>query len=152
MNRRQKQRVRRRGAALLVVIIVLTMGSLVGATLLRMAFVQRRQLLNERLRTQAARLAEAGVQRALVKHAADAAYTGEVWNVEVPRREASTPAEVAITVEKTAASPEPTLTVVAEFPKGATYRARIRRVLTLSTPPPTTAAAIGAERAIQPPN
>lgn len=115
---------RRRGGALIIAILALAVASMIGATLLQMAFTQRRQLQHERLRTQAGWLAEAGLQRALQQIASDPEYQGETWMVDVPDRTASQPAEVLITVDTETKS---VLTVVATYPRGATFRAKVRR-------------------------
>ncbi len=120
---------RRRGGALLVAILALAVASMVGATLLQMAFTQRRQLQHERLRTQAGWIAEAGLQRAMQRTAADAAYRGETWLVEVPVRGTSKPAEVVITVDQ---ETEKAITVVATYPQAATFRARVRRSIPIA--------------------
>lgn len=121
---RPKTKSARRGGALLIAILALAVASMIGATLLQMAFTQRRQLQHERLRTQAGWIAEAGVQRALQRLATNPDYEGETWIVDVPGREASQPAEVVITVDQPA---QGTISAVATFPQKVTFRARVRR-------------------------
>ncbi len=117
---------KRRGGALLIVMVALAVASLIGATLLQMAFTQRRQLQHDRLRTQAGWIAEAGLQRGLQRAAADPQYKSETWIVDVPGRDRSQPAEVEITVGDDAGR---TVTAIATYPQGATFRARVRRSL-----------------------
>ncbi|MDP1798531.1 MAG: hypothetical protein Q8K78_13650 [Planctomycetaceae bacterium] len=127
--------VHRRGAALLIVMVALTVASMIGAALLQMAFTQHRQLQHDRLRTQAAWIAEAGLQRGLQRAAADEQYRGEMWIVEVPGRDRSEKAEVEITVGDDAGR---TVTAVATYPQDATFRARVRLTLPATSTEPKT--------------
>ena len=125
----------RRGGALLIAILALAVASMIGATLLQMAFTQRRQLQHERLRTQAGWLAEAGLQRALQRAAADPQYQGETWTVDVPDRNRVQQAEVQITIGEKASR---MVTAVATYPQDATFRARVRRSFPASPKEPKT--------------
>jgi type II secretory pathway component PulK len=109
---------------LIIVIVALTVASMIGAALLQMAFMQHRQMQHDRLRAQAGWIAETGLQRALQRIAADAKYQGETWTVDVPGRDRTQQAEVQITIGEDA---NQTVTAVATYPQGETFRARVRR-------------------------
>lgn len=126
-------KVRRRGGALLIVIIALAVASMIGATLLQMAFTQRRQQQHDRLRTQASWLAEAGVQRGLQRARTESEYRGETWTLDVPGRNGSQTAEVQITL--TEDTPR-TITAVATYPTTTPFRARVRCAAPLNLPTP----------------
>ncbi|HET6425617.1 MAG TPA: hypothetical protein VFG20_18150 [Planctomycetaceae bacterium] len=123
----------RHGGALIVVIIALAVASMIGATLLQMAFTQRRQQQHDRLRVQAGWLAEAGLQRGLLQARRSAEYRGETWTIEVPGRGTPQTAEVEISV--TEETPR-IVTAVATYPTKTAFRARIRNAAPLETPTP----------------
>lgn len=124
---------RRRGAALLIIMVALAVASIIGATLLRMAFTQRHQQQHDRLRVQAGWLVEAGLQRGVLRARTDADYRGETWTVDVPSRGTTHKAEVEITVSD--ATPR-TMTAVATYPVSTPYRARARSTIPLDSPAP----------------
>lgn len=126
---RTPPRLSRRGGALMVVIVALAVASMVGATLLQMAFTQRRQQQHDRLRVQAAWLAEAGLHRGLQRARTDDAYRGETWMVDVPGRAEALIAEVQITID---ATDNRTVTAVATYPATTTFRARVRRAISVN--------------------
>jgi type II secretory pathway component PulK len=107
----------------MIVIVALAVASMIGATLLQMAFAQRRQQQHDRLRVQAGWLAEAGLQRGLLRWRAEADYSGETWTVDVPGRTGSQAAEVQITLTEDAPR---TITAVATYPTTTPFRARVR--------------------------
>jgi type II secretory pathway component PulK len=119
----------RRGGALMVVIVALAVASMIGATLLQMAFNQRRQQQHDRLRVQAGWLADAGIQRGLQRARVETEYRGETWTLDVPGRTTTQPAEVQITV-----GDDKTVTAVATYPTTTTFRARVRRMSPLNPP------------------
>lgn len=129
-NRHQPHR---RGAALLIIMVALAVASMIGATLLRMAFTQRRQQQHDRLRVQAGWLMEAGLQRGALRARTEADYRGETWTVDVPGRSEGQAAEVEIRVSE--AAPR-TLTAVATYPVSTPFRARVRSTIPLDAPTP----------------
>ena len=71
----------RRGFVLIVAMISFLAVSAVLVSVLRLATDQRKQLRYERLRLQAAWLAESGIERAAFRLKHDPKYAGEVWNL-----------------------------------------------------------------------
>ncbi|MBL8849427.1 MAG: hypothetical protein JNG89_07075 [Planctomycetaceae bacterium] len=69
----------RQGAALVVALICLLLVSMLSAVLIRTALAQRDQLQRDAWQLQAEWLAQAGLERALVRLGSDPAYTGETW-------------------------------------------------------------------------
>jgi type II secretory pathway component PulK len=115
----------RRGSALLIALVCLIVITIVSGTLLRQGIQARGQLRAEERRLQARWLAESGLERAAARLADDAGYTGETWTISADALADPWPGQVTIAVAPVAGHPARRLvTVRADYPSGATLRAR----------------------------
>lgn len=132
----RRQRLPRRGVLLVIALICLLIVSMIGMTVLRTAATQRRQTLREQLRIQADWLAEAGLERAAARWAADADYDGETWQIPASELDGRHAAVVRITLRPMKADPERRMvSITAEFPKDDVQRARSSKQALLGRDP-----------------
>lgn len=119
-------RLSRRGAALVMAMVALLVVTLMSAALVQSLVTGQRQSRRYCDELQAQWLAEAGLERAVVRLARDAQYRGETWRSEVRGELGS----VTITVE-----PE-TKKIVAEavYPPEDHRRILVRRTASISDP------------------
>lgn len=73
----------RRGGALVIALLTLMVVMLLAGSILRSLVASRRQSRQFAAAAQAAWLAESALDRARVRLAADSAYTGETWQVDL---------------------------------------------------------------------
>ena len=73
-----------RGAVLVAAVVCLVIAMLVGAALVRCLTIQQRQSRETEQRLQALWLAESAAGRAAARLSADAAYSGETWDIVWP--------------------------------------------------------------------
>ena len=77
----RSSRSRRRGLTSVVVLVLLFVIAIVAASLVRVSVAYHQRTRSNELALQSGLLADAGVDRALAKIAADPKYTGERWEV-----------------------------------------------------------------------
>jgi type II secretory pathway component PulK len=116
---------RRRGAILVVVLVCLAIAAVLFVMLAKQAITERRAVQNHYWGVQAQWLAEAGVERAVSRLAANADYSGETWNISADELSGSDAAVVRIRAEKTADRPDRrTIHVEADYPDDPQHRCR----------------------------
>ena len=124
----------RRGMLTVVVLVCLLVLTLIAGAILRAGSAHREDQRAAERRLQAEWLAEAGLQRAAARLAADPGYTGETW--EIPARElgSADDATVTIAVEKPGGDPKRrTIRAQADYPRDPPRRARSTRQMTTLT-------------------
>ncbi|HXT61221.1 MAG TPA: hypothetical protein VN699_21450 [Pirellulales bacterium] len=122
MKRKSSQR---RGAVLLMALICLTLLVMFGASLLKLALMERKALESRQQTSQARRLAEAGFERAAARLADDPAYRGETWSLSGDEAVSGRPAAVTIEVGIVDDHPDRRrIMVQADYPSDAATRAR----------------------------
>lgn len=125
-----------RGVVLIVVLVAigisLTLFGLWGRNIVR----EHRQLVLHRYRMQAARLAEAGVRRAVARRAADPGYQQETWPVPADHLGGTHAAQVEIRAARNDADNSVRLFATAQYPIGAKRSVTISRQIELTLPPP----------------
>ena len=109
-------RVRRRGAAIIFAMLALLLASMMIAALLQMTAVSQRQMLREQFRLQAGLLADAGLQRAIVRLQNQPDWNDEVWQISSDDLTTGFAAEVRMTVEEEPDSTAKILKVTAQYP------------------------------------
>jgi hypothetical protein len=92
--------------------------------------------VDHEMRLQATRLAEAGLRRGMAQRASNASYEGDVWSIPVEVLGASRAAEVRIHVVTDEATDSLLIEAVADYPAGATRRARVSRKIKLPNETP----------------
>jgi type II secretory pathway component PulK len=110
----------RRGAVLLIVLICVMLVTMIGASLLKLALTQRRQIQREQMRSQAAWLADSAVDRAAAQLRRDATYSGETWTPQVGSDSGS--AEIRIENDQN----HRIASITVDFPANTVHRARVR--------------------------
>jgi hypothetical protein len=115
--------------AVLVCLIIMT---LIAGAVLKVASAHRGQIRAQERRLQAEWLAEAGIQRALARLAADSGYAGETWEVSARDLDSTEGARIAIAVERV---PDDRgrrkIRVQADYPRDPPRRARYSRQIVL---------------------
>jgi Tfp pilus assembly protein PilV len=126
-TRRRPVPVRRRtGAAVLVAMICLLVVSMLGASLLKVASVQRQQLRQSQRRLQAQWLAESGLERASARLRANLDYAGETWTLTAKQIDGRHAGRVQIDIQSSPAGPQRrVVSIVADYPHGRDYRASV---------------------------
>ena len=97
---------RRRGAVLVVVLVCLAMATAMSLVVVRQIAAERRAAQMNQRSLQALWLAEAGVERAAARLAADPKYAGETWLIPAKELAAGDGAVVRIEVETIAGRPQ----------------------------------------------
>jgi hypothetical protein len=114
--------------AVLVCLIVLAM---IAGAILRSGAAQREEVRAQERGLQADWLAEAGLQRAIARLAADPAYAGETWDIDARALDSADPATVVIAVDRPADRPgRRTIRARADYPRDPPRRARRTRQTT----------------------
>ena len=117
----------RRGAVLVMALVALTLLTIIGAALVRLAVMETKSI-DVRLRgCQARRLAEAGVARAAARLASDPDYRGETWSLSRADWPAGLAAQVTIEIGETDKPGWRRITATADYPSDAAVRARERQ-------------------------
>jgi len=116
---------RRRGIVLLVILVCLAVASAIFVVLAKQAAAERRALQTHHWGVQAQWLAEAGVERAVARLAANAGYVGETWNVPAEELAGRHGAVVRIRAETPADQPDRrVIRVEADYPDDPQHRCR----------------------------
>ncbi len=115
----------RRGAILVVVIVCLMVAAAILVCVVRQVGMSRQAQQRSHGSVQAGWLAEAGVERAAARLAANAAYAGETWRIPAAELGGNDDAEVRIKVERMAGrSGQWMIRVEADYPTAAEFRCR----------------------------
>jgi Tfp pilus assembly protein PilX len=123
----------RRGAILAMALVTLLVVTLLAGVVFRAYLQNHRQLRREQDRAQAQWLADSAVARALAQRKLNASYTGETWQVELPRASGEPTAGVAtIKIEPPDDQPPALqIKVEAQFPPDDPQGIRAERLLTI---------------------
>ena len=125
----------RRGTVLIVVLVCLAVASVLFVVLAKQATLEHRVAQTRQWAVQAQWLAEAGVERAVARLAANAAYTGETWNVSAEELAGRNGAVVRIRAETIADQPDRrTIRVEADYPDDPHHRCRQIKEITADIP------------------
>ena len=120
----------RRGAVSIWAIVCLMLVSAIGATLGRMALMGSRQMIQERRRSQAEWLVQAGWSLAVSQLDRDKEYKGETWDIPAAELGGTDAGKVRIDVralDAATAADGREISVVAEFPAGSDRKVQISR-------------------------
>lgn len=118
----------RRGAALVMALVAITILTIIGGALVRLAVVETKTVDVQQRERQARRLAEAGVARAAAQLKADPEYRGETWSFTGAAALPGGSAQVTIEVSEVSDKPgSRRITAAADYPSNATLRARQRQ-------------------------
>ena len=126
----------RRGAVLAIIIVALLVMLIIGTALVRMGWIQRRQMTVEERHTEAEWLAESGIERAWVQLQASDDYMGETWKIDSADLAGRGDAVVTISV-----TPMPgregrkQVRAIADYPRDVTLSARTTKVLIIDRKP-----------------
>jgi type II secretory pathway component PulK len=116
----------RRGVVMIVVIVCVVVATVICGLLLKMAVLGRETADAQHRSEQARWLAEAGIERAAARLAADARYSGETWTL--PPAELPRGGQVRIAVETPPGTPARRLVrVVAQYPDDPRYGCRCQK-------------------------
>jgi type II secretory pathway component PulK len=96
----------RRGAILILVLACLAIAAAMSVVIMGQILAERRAVQLNHRRLQAAWLAEAGVERAAARLAADPKYTGENWKIAAKELASDESASVRIQIGTIAGQPE----------------------------------------------
>jgi hypothetical protein len=122
---------------LVAVIVVMSISLTLFGIWARAVLRERTRLASQQFQLQAARLAEAGVHRAVERHAADPQYQGETWSVPADQLDKTHSAEVRIRIALSPGANTTRIEAAAEFPAGAVRRAQITKSTELPSPVPS---------------
>lgn len=118
----------RRGAALVMTLVAITVLTIIGGALVRLAVVETKTVDVQQRERQARRLAEAGVARAAAQLKADPEYHGETWSLTGASALAGKPAQVTIEISEISDKPGwRRITAAADYPSDSAVRARKRQ-------------------------
>jgi len=118
---------RRPGMVLLAVLVLFSVSLTLFGLWSRAIVREHASLATQQYRIQAARLAEAGLERAISLRAANANYTEEVWSVPAPELDHTHAAQVQIRVVPTVDAGSLRYEATAEFPVGAIHHVQITK-------------------------
>jgi Tfp pilus assembly protein PilX len=114
------QPAKRRGAVLVVVLVCLALATALLLLVVKQAVAEHKVMQRNQWGLQALWLAEAGVERAAARLAADPKYVGETWTIAAEQLADDDGAAVRIHVETIAGWPERRSVVVeADYPAGS---------------------------------
>jgi type II secretory pathway component PulK len=115
----------RRGAILIVALVCLAVAAVLFVVLAKQAATEHRVSQSRQWAVQAQWLAEAGVERAVARLAADAAYNGETWSISAEQLASPSSAVVRIRTEAIDDQPDRRIIhVEADYPNDLQHRAR----------------------------
>jgi Tfp pilus assembly protein PilX len=116
---------RRCGIVLVVVLVCLVVAMAMSVVVVRQIAAERQAVQMGRRSVQALWLAEAGIERAVARLAADPKYAGETWTISAKELAADDGAVVKIQVETIAGQPERrSIRVEADYPDAPERRCR----------------------------
>jgi hypothetical protein len=117
----------RQGVVLVTLVVLMAIALTLFGIWAQSAVHEHRRQASRLWRVQAARLAEAGLARAVARRAADPQYAGEVWSVPAESLGGIYPAKVQIRVGPTPIAEAVRYEAQAEFPSGAIRHAQITK-------------------------
>jgi type II secretory pathway pseudopilin PulG len=124
---------RRRGLTVVAVLVCLIIITMISGAVVRVGLARRDEVRAQQRNLQAEWLAEAGIQRALARLAADPAYTGETWEIAARDLDSADAALVTITVGPAPGDPKQRhIRAQADYPRDPPRRARYTRSVNLS--------------------
>jgi len=107
----------------------------IAAEAVRSTMTERRDFRNRENRLQADWLAEAAVERAAARLAADAGYHGETWSLPASAIGGSADGQVVIQIDELKESPGRfAANVQADYPAEGEYRARTSKRIVIERP------------------
>jgi type II secretory pathway component PulK len=124
----------RGGAVLIVALVCLTVAMLIALQSFKTAMIEQREFRNQQNRLQADWLAEAALDRAAARLAADAGYRGETWRIAAAELGGASDGSVLIRLEPVAGSARFSLSVQADCPADGDHRARRSQSLVIERP------------------
>ncbi|MFV2067194.1 MAG: hypothetical protein ACC645_09465 [Pirellulales bacterium] len=126
----------RAGAALVIAIGLLAVTAMLLAAWVRSAIHSERVQRTREHVMQSAWLAEAGLERAAARLAADGDYTGETWRISADELGQSRGANIVIRVGEVGdRRPERTVSVRADYPDDPTWRVRTSKQVVVRVGP-----------------
>ncbi len=124
---------RRRGLTSVAVLVCLIIITMISGAVLRVGLACRDEIRAQERSLQAEWLAEAGIQRALARLAADPAYTGETWDISARELDSADAALVTITIGPAPGEPKRRhIRAQADYPRDPPRRARYTKSLNSS--------------------
>ncbi len=122
----------RRGTIMIAVMVCLVIATMLLTSMLRTAASQRRALQTRGWEAQARWLAEAGLERAAARLAANGNYSGETWSLKAEQLGSQESATVRIEIQSVSNQPNRRLVrVTADYPDHPHERARQTRQATV---------------------
>ena len=126
---------RRRGAVLIMTLVCLALATIVGGVLLRWIVLEHKLLAARATESQARWLAEAGIERAAARLAADADYSGETWQLAAGDLPSGRAGQVELRIETIDGQPrQRSVLVMAEYPTDSETPARARKQIVYQLP------------------
>ena len=123
---------RRRGFVAALVLVILMVITLLTGVLLKLVLARQTELHSAERRLQAEWLAEAALDRAVAKLAADPKYNGETWEIPAVEFAGFDNAAVLIALEAVPGKPDARIIRArADYPKTEQFRMRESRTLTI---------------------
>ena len=127
---------RKRGVVLIAVLVLFAVSLTLFGLWSQAVIREHSRLATQQFRAQAARLAEAGLQRAVSLRANDAKYVDEVWSVPATQLDKTHAAQVRIHVTPASDSGGVRYEATAEFPVGVPRRVQITKSVIIPNPAP----------------
>lgn len=122
----------RRGAVLIVVLVCLALAIGLFVLVVKQAVAERHAIDRSHDALQSLWLAEAGIERAAARLAADPDYAGETWVISAKKLYRNANAVVRIEIEKIADRPgQRAVRVEADYPNSPEHRCRRVKQLTI---------------------
>ena len=123
---------RRRGLTAVAVLVCLIIITMISGAVMQVGLARRDEVRAQQRSLQAEWLAEAGIQRASARLAADPAYLGESWDISARELDAADAALVTITVGPAPGEPERRIVRArADYPRDPPHRVRFTRSIQL---------------------
>ena len=140
---RPSQPKRRRGAILIVILLCFLVAASMFALLARHSVAEHRAAETQLWTVQSQWIAEAAIERAAARLAADANYTGDTWTISAAELGGNDGGQARIRVEKIdGSSNRRTVRVEADYPDDPVHRARWTKQIAIDVKtPPTNKAA-----------
>jgi hypothetical protein len=134
-SNQRRRRNARRGVVLIMVIVTVSVSMILFGIWAKNMVREHRRFANHLYRVQATRLAEAGVQRAIARRAADPAFTEETWPVPAESMGGTRGATVQIRVVFNSDAATLRYEATAQYPANAVRRAQVTKQIEIPTSP-----------------